>query len=148
VTGHAEGWVLVTATSANGFSDTCYVKVGNPNPGMSAIARQWMWDNGLDPDQTGMDEIGPLGNPLLLHYAMGVAPDELLPISQGYDGANLFLQFPGFRLDVSYAGLKSSDLLSWSPASVSAPNQNGVRSLSVPLASQSRLFLGVQAARN
>ena len=148
VTAHAEGWVLVTATSSNGKSDQCYVKVGNPDPGMSAIARQWMWDNGLDPDQTGMDEIGPLGNPLLLHYAMGVAPDELLPIAQGYDGANLFLRFPGFRLDVSYDGLKSTDLLSWNPASLSAPDQDGLRTLAVLMASQARLFLGVQVSRN
>jgi hypothetical protein len=144
VTAHTEGWALITATSSNGKSDQCYVKAGNPAPGLSAIARQWMWDNGQDPDAVAIDATGPSGNPLLLHYAMGVSAVDTLPMEMSLVDSQLSITFPGYRTDVSYAGESSADLLGWVPATVTVPDHNGVRTVSAPTGGVDPVFLRVR----
>jgi hypothetical protein len=144
VTAHSDGWALITATSSNGKSDQCYVKAGNPAPGLSAIARQWMWDNGQDPDQVAMDDPGPSGQPLLLHYAMGVSALDTLPIEMALIDSQLSITFPGYRMDVAYAGESSANLVGWVPAAMTAPDHNGVRTVSAPASGEDRVFLRVQ----
>ena len=144
VTAKSEGWALITASSANGHSDSSYVNVGNAEAGLSAIARQWMWDNDLNPDQTDIEEIAPSGMPYLLHYATGVSPEEGLAIELKFEGNRFIGVFPGGRSDITYGGVSSSDLTAWNPADISAPDSRGMRTISTKMGDEADAFMRIQ----
>ncbi|MDG2168984.1 MAG: hypothetical protein P8L44_13790 [Opitutales bacterium] len=143
----ASGWALITATSANGHSDSSYVKVGDPAPGLSAIARQWMWDQNLNPDQIDLGETAPSGFPYLLHYALDVSPLENLPIELRVEGNQFMSSFPGNRSDLIYGGLSSDSLSNWNTTEVSAPDARGMRSISTEINEAQTAFLEVQVSK-
>ncbi|MBK1879073.1 Ig-like domain-containing protein [Pelagicoccus mobilis] len=149
VTTHSEGVALLTAKSDNGQSDSCYIIVGNVSASMSANARQWMWDNQLDPNQSDLADTAPTGNPLLIHYALDTPPSQAIQFQFDTSDNRITAHFKGSRSDLSYSALAASDLEEWQTTSVSPPDSQGMRSLSVSSpASNAGAFFKIQVTPN
>ncbi len=126
---HSDGVALITASTSNGQSDTCYVVAGNATPPMSRFAREWMWKNALDPNQNDLATISPTGNPLLLHYAFDVPPKQSITFKLAEEAGQLVARFSGTRSDISYSADTTADLTQWQITPLSVPDSEGVRTL-------------------
>lgn len=145
---HANGVALITASTSNGYSDRCFVVAGNESPPMSPLAREWMWENALDPNQNDLATISATGNPLILHYALNIPPQQRISFKLAEEAGKLTAKFSGTRTDVSYKADTTADLQHWRISPLSLPDAEGIRTLQSDFSADQPAFFKLAISKN